>query len=303
MIKTRIKAALKAFIYPALLQRPPPPPPHVFPKPAPEPRIVLDNQLLAGKNVLITGAGKNCGRAIALEMAKQGANVFFTDFSDQACVSLEHELAVYPVKVKGFVADITHTAESDGIVEYLNQNTIRIDVLVNNVGRQVTGIGLAGLTVEAWQQTFQTNVFGPLYLTRLVAEQMIANGVQGSILFLTSIHQDVISRWPSYSASKAALAMLIKELAVELAPAMIRVNGIAPGWVVEEEHGQPLRHEYTPLHGCSIAPCYIGRAAVYLAADYFSAFTTGTVLKLDGGLSLYNHRVVQEPPVPNPTGG
>ena len=76
MIKTRIKAALKAFIYPALIQRPPPPPPRDVPKPAPEPRIVLDNQLLAGKNVLITGAGKNCGRGIALEMAKQGANVF-----------------------------------------------------------------------------------------------------------------------------------------------------------------------------------------------------------------------------------
>jgi len=303
MIKTRIKAALKAFIHPALIQRVPPPPPRTFPKPAPEPRIVLDNQLLAGKNVLITGAGKNCGRGIALEMAKQGANVFFTDLSDQACVSLEHELAIYPVKAKGVVADITKTAESDAIVEQLNQNQIGIDILVNNVGRQFAGGGFAGLGVEDWQQTFQTNVFGPMYLTRLVAERMIANGVQGSILFLTSIHQDVISRWPIYSASKAALAMLIKELAVELAPAMIRVNGIAPGWVLEDEHGQPSHHEYTLLRDCSIAPRYLGRAAVYLAADYFSAFTTGTVLKLDGGLSLYNHRVAQEPPAQIPISG
>jgi NAD(P)-dependent dehydrogenase (short-subunit alcohol dehydrogenase family) len=90
--------------------------------------------------------------------------------------------------------------------------------------------------------------------------------------------------------------MIIKELAVDLAPYKIRVNGIAPGWVAEDEQKQPLSIEYSLLHNCSISPCYIGRAAVYLASDYFSKFTTGTVLKIDGGTTLYNHRVAQNPP-------
>jgi NAD(P)-dependent dehydrogenase (short-subunit alcohol dehydrogenase family) len=94
-----------------------------------------------------------------------------------------------------------------------------------------------------------------------------------------------------YSASKAALGMIIKELAIELAPHNIRVNGIAPGNIKEDEKGNTIPHRYTPLYGSSINPCYIGRAAVYLSSDYYSRYTTGTVIKIDGGLSLYNHLV------------
>ncbi len=90
--------------------------------------------------------------------------------------------------------------------------------------------------------------------------------------------------------------MIIQELAVDLAPYGIRVNGIAPAWVAEDEQGNPLSQEYHLLHHCSINPRYIGRAAVYLASDYFSKFTTGTIIKIDAGASLYNYRVAQNPP-------
>ena len=90
--------------------------------------------------------------------------------------------------------------------------------------------------------------------------------------------------------------MAIKELAIDLAPYNIRVNGIAPGWVEEDYKNQPKPHPYTPLRQSSINPRYIGRAAVYLAADYFSRFTTGTVLTIDAGLSLYSYRVHQHFP-------
>jgi NAD(P)-dependent dehydrogenase (short-subunit alcohol dehydrogenase family) len=120
---------------------------------------------------------------------------------------------------------------------------------------------------------------------------MINHKIGGSIIFITSIHQWTIRKLMSYSASKAALGMMIKELALELAPDQIRVNGIAPGWVMLDSQGNPLNSKHTPLYQCSIDPCYIGRAAVYLASDYFSYSTTGTVLKIDAGLSLYNHIV------------
>jgi NAD(P)-dependent dehydrogenase (short-subunit alcohol dehydrogenase family) len=83
--------------------------------------------------------------------------------------------------------------------------------------------------------------------------------------------------------------MVIKELAVDLAPHHIRVNGIAPGWVIEDEDGNPLAHKNTPLYQTSINPGYIGRTAVYLAAEYFSRFTTGTVITIDGGLSIHSY--------------
>jgi NAD(P)-dependent dehydrogenase (short-subunit alcohol dehydrogenase family) len=99
-----------------------------------------------------------------------------------------------------------------------------------------------------------------------------------------------------YSATKAALGMLVKELAVDAAPYGIRVNGIAPGWVAVDEQGGVLRHLYTPLGQSSIDPACIARAAVFLVSDYHSPATTGAVLTIDGGLSLYNARVDQCPP-------
>lgn len=164
------------------------------------------------------------------------------------------------------------------------------------MGIQFKKTDIKDLDLGEWQKTFNTNDFGPMYLTKLISQMMVTNNIQGSIIFITSMHQWEIARWPSYSSSKAAIGMIIQELAVELAPSKIRVNGLAPGWVAEDEQGNPFTHRYSPLNSSSINPHYIGRAAVYLASDYFSKFTTGTVIKIDAGLSLYNHRVAENPP-------
>ncbi|MGA9380895.1 MAG: SDR family oxidoreductase, partial [Phormidium sp.] len=229
-------------------------------------------------------------------MAKQGANIFFTDILEEGCLNLEKELNTYPVKFRGFVSDISKAEDSDSLLSILSENQIQIDIAINNVGIQFKPIGINNLNLEEWHKTFQTNIFGPMYLTKLISQTMVSNSIYGSIIFITSIHQEIIFRCPSYSSSKAALGMIIKELAVDLAPYKIRVNGIAPGWVAEDEQGNLFSNEYTPLNKSSINPCYIGRAAVYLASDYFSRFTTGSIIKIDGGLSLFNFRVFQQPP-------
>ncbi|MFB2939251.1 SDR family NAD(P)-dependent oxidoreductase [Aerosakkonemataceae cyanobacterium BLCC-F154] len=288
--KHRLKAALKSFINPTQ------PPKLVIHTKEVEPSIVIDNQLLAGKNVLITGAGRNIGKSIALEMAKQGANILFTEINQENLKKLEQELASYSVQVKSFLLDIRKSEEINDLNNFLIENDIFIDILINNAGIQFETIGIRNQTLEEWYQTFNTNVFGPMYLTKMISTMMINKQIRGSIIFITSIHQEKIVRWPSYSASKAALRMMIEELAIDLANYGIRVNGIAPGWVAEDEQGNPLIHEYTPLHQSSINPRYIGRAAVYLAVEYFSHFTTGTILKIDAGLSLYNYRISQHPP-------
>jgi NAD(P)-dependent dehydrogenase (short-subunit alcohol dehydrogenase family) len=260
------------------------------------------NLLITGKNVLITGAGRNIGRSIALEMADQGANIYFIDFNEKRCKNLGKELSSYPVKNRGFVFDITSVEDIDALCKILEENQIDIDILVNNVGYGSNQNSSKMLDSDEWDRVFATNIFGPLYLTERVSEIMIKKKIQGSILFISSIHQWFISRIASYSASKAAIGMLIKELSVELAPHSIRVNGIAPGYIAEDKKGRPIAHRDTPLLRSSINPSYIGRAAVYLSSDYFSKYTTGSVLKIDAGLSLYNHLVEADGPQPGKTG-
>lgn len=256
----------------------------------------VQGQLLQGKNVLVTGAGRNIGKEIAREMALQGANIYFVDIDRDLCEALERELSSQQIRAQGFVADVSNRTDLDSLLEQLRVSGIEVDILVNNVGIGTTTNRLEDVSLDELQHLFNTNVFGPFYLTQRVAETMKQRKIRGSILFITSIHEREIFRKISYSGSKAALGMLVKELAVELAPANIRVNGIAPGFTRLDETGKPILHSYTPLYQTSIPPAYIGRAAVYLAADYYSAHTTGTILTIDAGLSLYNYRVLTTPP-------
>ncbi len=253
----------------------------------------MDNKLLAKKNVLITGAGQNIGRSIALEMAKEGANIFFTDICGTRSCQLEKELENYPGNHKGIVSSIQKEEDIHALCKYLTRDNIKIDILVNNVGIQYETTSLDDFSIKEWHDTYAANVFGPMILTKNISQMMKKHSIHGSIIFLTSIHQWEVVRWPSYSSSKAALGMIIEELAVELSRHKIRVNGIAPGWVAKDEKGHLFEEKYSLLHKSSIDPCYIGRTAVYLASDYFSLFTTGTIIKIDGGTSLYNNRVDQ----------
>lgn len=256
----------------------------------------MEKRLLQNKNVLITGAGRNIGKSIALEMAGQGANVYFTDINSSRIEELKNELGGYSVAFEGFVSDVSKINDIDQFCMDLADRKVSIDVLVNNVGIGSTISRITDFEVEEYQRAFNTNFFGPLHLSKRISQIMIERHIEGSIIFISSIHQWAIRRFPAYSSSKAALGMMIKELAIDLATYGIRVNGIAPGYVEEDENQKPFSHKYTPLRQTSINPFYIGRAAVYLASDWFSKFTTGTILKIDAGLSLYNHAVDEIPP-------
>lgn len=270
-LRKRLGAAVRAFLNPALRQ------PRLLAPPEPRNVVVLD-KLLAGRRVLVTGAARNVGRGIALEMAAHGADVYATDVDADACARLEAELRPL-CRSRVFCSDVSSPADNEALCAALDADGVTIDVLVNNVGVQGQDL----------PTTFRTNVFGPLQLADLVARRLVAAKAPGSITFVTSIHQEVVRGERAYGPSKAALAMLVRELALELAPQRIRVNGIAPGAIAEDARGEPERLEFAPLEGTTIPPRYIGRAAVHLASDYFSRYTTGAIVKVDGGLSLFNH--------------
>jgi len=255
--------------------------------------IKLDD--LKGKNVLITGAGKNIGRDIALEFAGQGANVYFTDIDNDRVIKLEEELKDFGVNYNGYALDVSKGVDNEELVKDLVKRGVNIDILVNNVGIWDENIKLSDFDPKSWRKIYDTNVIGPMYLTKLVFDKMMKeNG--GNIIFLSSIHQDHIRRFPSYSASKGALKMVVRELALELAPHKVRVNAIAPGYVELNEQGNPINHKDTPLHQTSINPKYIARNALVLASEYLSRHTTGSTVTVDGGLSLVNHLFYELPP-------
>lgn len=260
--------------------------------------------LLNGKNVLITGAGRNIGRRIAMEMAREGANVFLTDIDETRCKQVEYELRDHKGRYKAFVADVSTPQTTDRLLRELSNEAVEVDVLVNNVGvhsaqmkanRSLLSKALgrfdsaknAQNELQVWKGVFDTNVFGPVYLTNAVAERMIRNEKGGSIIFVTSVHQWVVHGDPAYSSSKAALGMIINELALALWQHRIRVNGIAPGYVAEKEAPHPWGDKYRR----AVRPEHVGRAAVFLASDYFSEYITGSVIKVDAGLSLHNFLV------------
>ena len=116
----------------------------------------------------------------------------------------------------------------------------------------------------------QTNVLGALYLTKRVCEGMIERSLLGSVIFITSIHQWTLWGEVGYSACKAALGAAVRELAFDLAAHGIRVNGIAPGAVGDDPERDAVPHRHTPLRHEMVSPSAIGRAAVFLASDYFS---------------------------------
>ena len=114
-------------------------------------------KLLSEKNALITGAGQNIGKSIALEMAKQGANIFFTEINEEKRISLEKELAGYEIQARGFLSDVSKTEDIDLLKDLLVEKKIGIDVLVNNVGITPKTLTIRQLDLPEWHKTFQTS--------------------------------------------------------------------------------------------------------------------------------------------------
>jgi NAD(P)-dependent dehydrogenase (short-subunit alcohol dehydrogenase family) len=228
--------------------------------------------LLAGQTALVTGAGGLIGRAVTLALVEHGAAVLALDRDAE-------RLAALPSGAQAIHADLTDAAQIDALA------LPPIQILIHAAGVQVEKTALDETDAD-WQRTFSTNLFAVAHLTRRLMPTFIWQR-RGSITVITSVHQTLPSRWTGYSASKAAQAALVREWAVELAPHGVRVNGIAPGWVSDDER----RSRLALLHERTIPPEYVARACVYLAADYFSQFTTGTTLTIDAGMSLYSGRV------------
>lgn len=241
--------------------------------------------LLLGQRIaIVTGAAQGIGRGIAIEMARAGAEVILADLDEEPLRETERAIGELGRTCLRVLVDVRENEQSQRLVEETLQRFGRIDILVNNAGVNTPHPQrFLQITPEAYDRVLETNVRGAFFLAQRVAQEMIARQTRGSILFTSSTHARVISMQPPYAASKAAIEMLVREMAIDLAEYGIRVNAVAPGWIAVRG-ATAGDNPFIPL-GRTGEPVDIARAMVFLASEYAS-YITGQTLTVDGGFSL-----------------
>lgn len=261
---------------------------------------------LSGRVTIVTGAAHGVGRGIAKEFAEHRASVVVADRNALGAQEVAHEITTIGGTALAVPFDLAKAADCERLVETVLQQYGRIDVLINNASTWSDKPFIhSDATLESnWgdlEDVIHVNLIGTMYLSRAAAREMAKNSVvedqcNGAIIQITSIHERVVRLHHSeYPVSKAGQGMLVRELAIQLAPYRIRVNGIAPGMIALEtskvDAGARLPSAYVPFRHSSGLPVEIGRMAVVLASDYWSGYVTGTTIEVSGGLHLYNHWV------------
>lgn len=238
---------------------------------------------LQGKAALVTGAGKRIGRAIALALAAEGANVAITyrDSKKQAEQTV-CELESLGVRAIAVQADLREPANIRDAVERIVKELGTVDILVNNAGRFETA-RIEDISVEQWDRMFEANTRGPFLTTQAALPYLRA--ARGRIINLGSLGG--MHPWPThahYCTSKAALHMLTQTMSKAFAPE-ISVNCVAPGMIVNDEIS--AEYEYfarkTPMQRNG-TPEDVAAAVIFFATG--PQFITGQILGVDGGLGL-----------------
>ncbi len=244
--------------------------------------------LLSGKNVLITGASRGIGRAMAERFAEEGANVGFTYLSSvEKGEALQKELSEKGTTIKGYRSDASDFKAAEELVENFVKDFGSLDVLVNNAGITRDNL-LMRMSEEQWDEVMRVNLKSVFNLVKASTRTFLKQK-QGSIINVTSVVGiKGNAGQANYAASKAGMMGLTKSIALELGSRNIRCNAIAPGFIeteMTEQLDEKMIAEWKnaiPLRRAGTA-AEVADVTVFLASDY-SKYVTGQVLQVDGGM-------------------
>ena len=250
---------------------------------------------LKDKNALVTGSSRGIGRAIALGLAKEGADVVVNYHSHkesaEQMVGIIKSLGRQAISVK---ADVGQMKDINKLVGEAWNFLEKIDILVNNAGIVLASPFLK-TSQGAWNRTLAVNLTGAFFCSQMVAKKMIENKIKGKIINVSSANafQVEVNR-SAYNASKGGMDAVTLSMAAELGPYGINVNGIAPGYIAGTEIGpkeflesKAIQAEYLnkiPLERFGEVDDCVG-AVVFLASNEAN-YIHGHTIVIDGGLVI-----------------
>ena len=245
------------------------------------------------KIALITGGDSGIGRGIALQLAEAGATVVinYAHAQDKAEAVLKE---VEQKQGKGTIlqANVGDYQQAMGLIQQTVEKYGRIDILANNAGMEIHS-PFVDVTEQDFDRVLSVDLKGAFFCAQAAARAMIQHNIQGRIINTSSVHEDLaMPQNVPYCCAKGGMRMLMRTIAIELAPHKITVNNIAPGAIhtpidrdveADPEKMAALLKEI-PL-GRMGQPDEIGKLAVYLASDA-AAYITGSTYVIDGGLMI-----------------
>ena len=247
-----------------------------------------DTGPLAGKVALVTGGSRGLGRSMVLAFADAGADVVVASRKLENCKDVAGEVEAKGRRALPVACHVGHWDELDGLVEQAYGTFGHVDVLVNNAGMSPLYPDLPSVTEELWDKVLGVNLKGPFRLTALVGTRMVESGAGGCIINVSSTGS--IRPAPHmlpYDAAKAGLNTLTEGFAKAFGPT-VRVNTIMAGPFltdISKAWDPKTLQRGMPHHALGRAgePDEIVGAALFLATDA-SSFTTGSFLRVDGGI-------------------
>jgi NAD(P)-dependent dehydrogenase (short-subunit alcohol dehydrogenase family) len=241
---------------------------------------------LAGRWAVVTGAAHGIGRGVAARLVDCGADVVAVDTDVEALEATCAELGC--VAVAGDLGGSDPGGLADQVLAAAHGP---VDLIVDNVGVNLP-FGFLDLEPSDFDRAVRTNLRGPWFFTRRLVQALIDADRGGSVVFVSSLHDTVPALRPSYSATKAAVAMLVRELAYELGRHRIRVNAVSPGSIRTQSNPIPVDEDPSIARliaaGRSGDPDDVAKLVVVLLSDAWAGYVTGVNLPVDGGLGLHS---------------
>ena len=244
-----------------------------------------------GKVAIVTGSSSGIGQSIAIRLGAEGASVVI-DYNSQPEGADETKAKIEAAGSKAIIvqADVTNTSDVQNLVKQAYSQLGSCDILVNNAGVE-RGANFQDVTEADYDLVLGTNLKGAFFLTQRFVQKLLELKKPGRVINISSVHEDMVfPHFSTYCAAKGGIRMLMRDLAMELGPAQITVNNVAPGAIETPINKKMMGNKQQldallnniPL-GRMGTPEEVAGLVAFLASDD-AAYITGSTYVIDGGL-------------------